>query len=86
MYSAGTIWGDDMLELLIKWKPDWLYEAMPVIYFVVGVAAILYFDNPAGYGAGVVLMPAACLIWTMWLQHRKQEQLFREAICIPRIS
>ncbi len=62
-----------MLELLIKWKPGWLYEAMPVIYFMAGVSAILYLDNPVGYGAGILLMLAADLVWTMRLQHRKQK-------------
>ena len=62
-----------MLKLPTKWKPGWLYESMPVAYFMVGVAAILYFENLAGYGAGFVLMLAAGLTWSMRLEHRKHE-------------
>ena len=53
----------NMLKILTKWKPDWLYEAMPYIYSVAGLAAIIYFDIPAGYGSGALLLFAAFLIW-----------------------
>jgi hypothetical protein len=52
-----------MLKLLTRWKPDWLYKAMPYIYSVAGLAAIIHFDMPAGYGSGALLLFAALLIW-----------------------
>ena len=48
-----------------KWKPRWLYEAMPFIYSVVGLTMILYFGTPAGYGAGALLLVASLWIWMM---------------------
>jgi len=59
-----------MLELLIKWKPDWLYQAMPYIYSLAGLAAIYHFDTPPGYGAGALLLLAACLIWMARKENR----------------
>jgi nitrate reductase gamma subunit len=59
-----------MLKILTKWKPDWLYEAMPYVYSVAGIAAILYFDTPAGYGAGVLLLFATFLIWMKRKENR----------------
>jgi hypothetical protein len=65
-----------MLKLLTKWKPVWLYEIMPYIYLVAGLAAILHFDTPAGYGAGALLLIAAFLIWMM----RKENRSFKNTI------
>ena len=54
-----------MLKLLTKWKPDWLYVAMPCIYLVVGFSTIFHFGTPTGYGAGTLFLTAALLIWKM---------------------
>lgn len=62
-----------LFKLLTRWKPDWLYELMPYIYSIAGIAAILHFGTPAGYGAGVLLLIAAFLIWMM----RKQNRSFK---------
>ena len=48
-----------------KWKPKWLYEAMPFIYSVTGLTMILHFGTPAGYGAGALLLVAALWIWIL---------------------
>jgi hypothetical protein len=66
----------NMLKLLTKWKPDWLYEVMPYIYSVAGLAAILHFGTPAGYGAGALLLVASLLIWIM----RKENRSFENTI------
>jgi hypothetical protein len=61
-----------MLDLLTKWKTDWLYKAMPCIYLIAGLTAIFCFDNPPGYGAGAILILAACLIvMRNRMEHRK---------------
>jgi len=66
----------NMLKILTKWKPDWLYEAMPYIYSLAGLAAILHFDTPAGYGAGVLFLFSALLIW----MKRKENRSFENTI------
>ena len=48
---------------MIRLKPDWLYQAMPFIYLILGVAALIYVDTPLRYVTGALLMLAACLIW-----------------------
>ena len=63
----------NMLRLFSKWKPDWLYEKMPYVYSVAGLAAIYHFDAPVGYGAGALLLLAALLIWIM----RKEDRAFK---------
>ena len=62
-----------LLKALTKWKPDWLYKAMPYIYSVSGLATILHFGTPAGYGAGSLLLIAALLIWKMRKENRSFE-------------
>ena len=59
-----------MLKLFIKWKPDWLYEAMPCVYSVTGIVTICYFDTSVGYGAGALLLTAALMIWVKRREHR----------------
>jgi hypothetical protein len=48
-----------------KWKPKWLYDAMPHFYSVAGLTMIFYFGTPAGYGVGALLLIAALWIWVM---------------------
>jgi len=60
----------NILKLLTKWKPGCLYETMPYIYSVAGLVAILYFDIPAGYGSGALLLFSALLIWKMRKEYR----------------
>jgi hypothetical protein len=59
-----------LLKVLAKWKPDWLYELMPYIYTLAGIAAIFHFDTVAWFGAGILLLLAAALIWKMRKDHR----------------
>jgi hypothetical protein len=61
-----------LLVLLTKWKPEWLYEVMPIIYVSAGFASFFYFDSLVGYGAGTLFLIAAFLIWVMRLQNRAQ--------------
>ena len=59
-----------MLKLFIKWKPDWLYEAMPSVYGVTGIVTIYYFGTPVGHGAGALLLTAALMIRVKRKEHR----------------
>ncbi|MDH3935575.1 MAG: hypothetical protein OEU62_10445 [Gammaproteobacteria bacterium] len=63
----------NLLKLLIKWKPDWLYEAMPYIYLVTGLVVMLYFDSTAGYFSGTLLLAAVGSILVM----RRHNRTFR---------
>ena len=55
----------NLLKLLIKYKPDWLYEAMPYLYLVTGVVVMLYFDSTAGYVSGTLFLVAVASILVM---------------------
>jgi len=59
-----------LLNLLAKWKPDWLYESMPYVYTTAGITTIYYFGTPPGYMAGTLLLCAAFLIWLKRKEHR----------------
>ena len=63
----------NLLKLLIKYKPDWLYEAMPYLYLVTGVVVILYFDSTAGYVSGTLFLVAVASILIM----RRHNRTFR---------
>ncbi len=63
----------NLLKLLIKYKPDWLYEAMPYLYLVTGVVVMLYFDSIAGYVSGTLFLVAVASILAM----RRHNRTFR---------
>ena len=60
----------NLLKLLTKWKPDWLYEAIPYLYLVTGVMTMLYFNSTAGYVSGGLFLVAVASILIMRMQHR----------------
>jgi hypothetical protein len=62
------------------WLPDWLYESLPVVYLVAGLATIIHFESPAGYGAGALLLLAAILI----LKMRRDYRAVRETVRLAR--
>ena len=61
------------------WWPDWLYESMPFIYAVAGLATISYVDAPTGYGAGALLLLAALVILKMRNDYRNFKETIRLA-------
>ena len=69
-----------MVRLFTMWKPDWLYESMPYIYMVTGLAAIFHFDTPIGYGSGALLLIAAFLIILMRIENRVFKQISNTTI------
>ena len=46
-----------------KMMPGWLYQTLPFVYLLSGVVAIGYFESPLVFGAGVLLIFTAFLIW-----------------------
>ena len=61
------------------WWPDWLYESMPYIYAVAGLAVISHVDTPTGYGAGALLLLAAFVIMKMRNDYRNFKETIRLA-------
>ena len=59
------------------WWPDWLYESMPFMYAVAGIATISHFDTLAGYGVGALLLLAALLILKMRMDYRTFKETVR---------
>ena len=61
------------------WWPAWIYESMPILYGVAGVATILLSDTAAGYGVGALLLLAALLILKMRMDYRHFNETIRLA-------
>ena len=59
-----------MLSPHKKWMPAWLYQALPFVYSLVGVVAIVCFESPTGFNAGILLLFSAFLIWIMRNDHK----------------
>lgn len=55
-----------MLPILRKHKPNWFYEALPLLYAATGVATILTLQNLMAYFAGLVLIGAGAS--TVWMR------------------
>ncbi|MEY4140215.1 MAG: hypothetical protein RLZZ371_2397 [Pseudomonadota bacterium] len=54
-----------MIKLFDFHKPDWLYEALPYVYVIAGIATILSLDNALSMGSGALLVSAGICIWWM---------------------
>lgn len=48
-----------------KFKPEWLYEALPYVYVVSGFAIFLVLRNEMGVFGGLMLISAGAAIWFM---------------------
>ena len=74
---------DDTYIILKKlptiWWPDWLYESMPFVYAIAGLATIAHVDTLAGYGVGVFLLLAAFVILKMRNDYRTLKETIRLA-------
>jgi hemerythrin-like metal-binding protein len=51
--------------------PDWIYEAIPYVYFIIGLAVILVLRNNWAFFSGIAWMLAGMAVLTMRLKHRK---------------
>lgn len=50
--------------------PDWLYESLPYLYAVVGVASAIFVRNAIAFVSGLVLVSAGVVIWNLRRQWR----------------
>lgn len=55
-------------------KPDWLYEALPYVYVIAGIATIVSMDNALSKGSGVLLVSAGICIWWMRRSSRQNQK------------
>jgi hypothetical protein len=51
------------------WLPDKLYELLPFLYGIAGLATYHQFDTANGYASGLLLM-LTCLVWVMRRDYR----------------
>ncbi len=58
-------------------KPEWLYEALPYVYGVAGIATIASQGNLLSIASGVLLVTAGLSIWwlrrSFRLEHKRDE-------------
>jgi hypothetical protein len=55
-------------------KPDWLYEALPYVYVVAGIATIANLGNALSIVSGGLLVSAGVFIWWMRRTYRRNQQ------------
>lgn len=55
-------------------KPDWLYETLPYIYVVEGIATIANLGNTLSLFSGGLLISAGVFIWWMRRSSRQEER------------
>jgi len=60
------------------WLPDKLYEFLPYLYGVAGLATLYTFDNLLGFGSGILLLFTAGLIWLMRRDYRQHSRAARK--------
>jgi hypothetical protein len=66
-------------RLPVLWLPGWLYESIPFVYLISGIATIIYYSSLFGYYAGGMLIIAAVLILKMRIDYRTARDAVRLA-------
>jgi hypothetical protein len=59
---------------MFKNIPDWLYEPLPYIYALAGIASIIMLDVTFGKISGVLLISAGVVIWNLRYTYRKRHR------------
>ena len=54
--------------------PDWLYEALPCVYLIAGIASIAKLGSALFMVSGGVLISAGVYSWQMRRKHRKKQK------------
>jgi hypothetical protein len=54
--------------------PDWLYEALPHVYLIAGIASIAKLGSTLSVVSGGVLICAGVYTWQMRRTHRKKQK------------
>ena len=55
-------------------KPDWLYEALPYVYVLAGIATITNLGNVLSMVSGGLLVSAGLFIWWMRRTYRRTQK------------
>jgi hypothetical protein len=56
------------------WLPDWLYNALPLIYAGGGILSIYHANHPVAYGSGMLLILTAFLVFKLRKDYREKEK------------
>lgn len=51
-------------------KPRWLYEALPYLYVVCGIASLATLDHLLSAFSGLMLVSAGIVVWKLRHAHR----------------
>lgn len=57
--------------------PEWIYEAIPYVYFIIGLVVILVLQNNWAFFSGIAWMLAGLAVFTM--RHRYRKSLSKPA-------
>jgi hemerythrin-like metal-binding protein len=68
--STSKEWTNDMKKIH-KQYPDWVYNAFPHIYVLVGLAITLTVPGIIAFSTGVALMVAGALLWVLRDRYRR---------------
>lgn len=59
---------------MFKNIPDWLYEPLPYLYALAGIASIIMLDAFVGKLSGVLLISAGVVIWHLRFTYRRRRR------------
>jgi hypothetical protein len=68
-----------LLDFRVWWLPQWLYEALPFLYLLGGLIAIVAFDCATGRSSGLLFCVAGVSILLVRWQHRTAQASCRTA-------
>jgi hypothetical protein len=57
-----------------SYKPEWLYEALPYLYVLAGIATIANLGNALSMFSGGLLISAGVFIWWMRRNSRQDQR------------
>ena len=55
------------------YKPDWVYETLPWLYFVAGVLAMLLIRNAMSVFGGLTFIATGVVVWLMRRHYRREQ-------------
>lgn len=47
------------------WLSEKIYELLPFLYGIAGLATFYNFETPIAYASGTLFLVAACMVWMM---------------------
>lgn len=59
---------------MLKNIPDWLYEPLPYLYTLAGIATVVMLDVLIGKLSGILLISAGIVIWHLRFVYRRHHR------------